>query len=104
MTRVLMVISAADRWTLNDGTVHPSGYWAEEVAMPYRIFSAAGWDITVATPGGKAPTLDRLSLGISGGLPRKRREVERALEAISDVLAHPVSLDTVDPDDFDVVF
>ena len=104
MTRVLMVISAADRWTLNDGTVHPSGYWAEEVAMPYRIFSAAGWDITVATPGGKAPTLDRLSLGISGGLPRKRREVERALGAISDVLAHPMSLDTVDPDDFDVVF
>ena len=72
MTRVLMVISAADRWTLNDGTVHPSGYWAEEVAVPYRIFSAAGWDITVATPGGKAPTLDRLSLGISGGLPRNR--------------------------------
>lgn len=61
-------------------------------------------DITVATPGGRAPTLDRLSLGIAGGLPRKRREVEHALEAISDVLAHPVALDTVDPDDFDVVF
>ena len=54
MTRVLMVISAADRWTLKDGTVHPSGYWAEEAAMPYGIFSAAGWDITVATPGGNA--------------------------------------------------
>ena len=104
MTKVLMVISAADRWTLNDGTVHPSGYWAEEVAMPYRIFSEAGWDITVATPGGKAPTLDQLSLGISGGMPWKRREVKHHLDGIQDVLAHPVSLDTVDPDDFDLVF
>ena len=82
MTKVLMVISAADRWTLNDGTVHPSGYWAEEVAVPYRIFSEAGWNITVATPGGKAPTLDQLSLGISGGMPWKRRDVKRYLDNI----------------------
>ncbi|BBZ11347.1 type 1 glutamine amidotransferase domain-containing protein [Mycobacterium branderi] len=104
MTKVLMVVSAADRWTLNDGTVHPSGYWAEEVAMPYHIFSEAGWDITVATPGGKAPTLDQLSLGISGGMPWTRRKVQRYLDRISDVLDHPVSLDTVDPDDFDLIF
>jgi putative intracellular protease/amidase len=104
MTKVLFVISAADRWTLNDGTVHPSGYWAEEVATPYRIFSEAGWDITVATPGGKAPTLDQLSLGISGGMPWKRRDAKRYLDSIQSVLDHPVSLDTVDPDDFDLVF
>ncbi|GAA4525097.1 type 1 glutamine amidotransferase domain-containing protein [Amycolatopsis samaneae] len=104
MTKVLFVISAADRWTLDDGTVHPSGYWAEEVAVPHRVFTEAGWDITVATPGGKAPTLDRLSLGVSGGLPGKRREVKRYLDGIEDVLAHPVALDTVDPDAFDVVF
>lgn len=104
MTNVLMVVSAADRWTLKDGTVHPSGYWAEEVAMPYRIFTEAGWDITVATPGGKPPTLDQLSLGISGGMPWTRRKVERYLDRIQDVLDHPVSLDAVDPDDFDLIF
>jgi putative intracellular protease/amidase len=104
MTKVLFVISAADRWTLNDGTVHPSGYWAEEVAVPHRIFSEAGWDITVATPGGKAPTLDQLSLGISGGMPWKRKEMRLYLDSIQTVLANPVALDTVDPDAFDVVF
>lgn len=104
MSKVLFVISAADRWTLNDGTVHPSGYWAEEVAVPHRAFTEAGWDITVATPGGKTPTLDRLSLGIAGGTPWKRREIERYLDGISDVLANPVSLDAVNADDFDVVF
>ncbi|MDR7172391.1 putative intracellular protease/amidase [Nocardia kruczakiae] len=104
MPKVLFVISAADRWTLNDGEIHPSGFWAEEVAVPHRIFSEAGWDITIATPGGKAPTLDRLSLGIAGGLPWKRREVQQYLDRIDSVLAHPVALDTVDPDAFDVVF
>ncbi|OXR42126.1 Molecular chaperone Hsp31 and glyoxalase 3 [Nocardia cerradoensis] len=104
MPKVLFVISAADRWTLNDGEIHPSGYWAEEVAVPHRIFSEAGWDITLATPGGKAPTLDRLSLGISGGLPWKRRDIKQYLDSIDSALAHPVALDTVDPDAYDVVF
>ncbi|TLG15618.1 type 1 glutamine amidotransferase domain-containing protein [Nocardia cyriacigeorgica] len=104
MTKVLFVISAADRWTLNDGEVHPSGFWAEEVAVPHRIFSEAGWDITIATPGGKAPTLDRLSLGIAGGMPWKRREVERYLDSIKTRLDTPVPLDSVDADSFDLVF
>ncbi len=104
MTKVLYVITAADRWTLNDGTVHPSGYWAEEVAVPHRIFTEQGWEITVATPGGKAPTLDQLSLGIAGGMPWKRNDIKKYLDSISDVLDHPVPLDAIDPDDFDVVF
>ncbi len=104
MPKVLFVVSASDRWTLNDGEIHPSGYWAEEVAVPHRIFTEAGWDITIATPGGKAPTLDQLSLGISGGLPGKRREVKRYLDSIDGALAHPAALDTVDPNAFDVVF
>jgi len=104
MTKVLFVISAADRWTLDDGTVHPSGYWAEEVAAPHRIFSEAGWEITVATPGGKAPTLDRLSLGVAGGMPGKRREVKAYLDGIESALAHPVALDTVDANELDLVF
>ncbi|MER5391472.1 type 1 glutamine amidotransferase domain-containing protein [Saccharopolyspora sp. NPDC002686] len=104
MTDVLFVISAADRWTLNDGSVHPSGYWAEEVAVPHRIFSEAGWDITIATPGGKAPTLDQLSLGLAGGAPWKRREVKRYLAGIETALANPVALDAVDADEFDLVF
>ncbi|MFE3442732.1 type 1 glutamine amidotransferase domain-containing protein [Nocardia sp. NPDC059180] len=104
MTKVLYVITAADRWTLTDGTVHPSGYWAEEVAVPHRIFSEAGWDITVATPGGKAPTLDELSLGIAGGMPWKRNDVKRYLDSIESALATPVPLDSVNPEEFDLVF
>lgn len=48
--------------------------------------------------------MDRLSLGIAGGTPWKRKEIERYLDGISDVLASPVALDAVNADDFDVVF
>ena len=34
MTSVLIVVSAADGWTLNDGSSHPTGYWGEELAEP----------------------------------------------------------------------
>jgi putative intracellular protease/amidase len=104
MTSVLIVVSAADRWTLNDGTTHPSGYWAEELAEPHRIFAAAGWDITIATPGGVAPTVDRLSLGLAGGLPVKTRAVADYLRRHDSVLAQPKVLADIDPDDYDVVF
>ncbi len=77
------MITGADRWTLADGEVHPSGYWAEEVAVPHRIFGEAGWNITVATPEARVPTLDQLSLGLAGGLPWKKRAVKDAPAAIN---------------------
>jgi short-subunit dehydrogenase/putative intracellular protease/amidase len=104
MTSVLFVVSAADGWTLADGTVHPTGYWAEEVAEPHRVFREAGWDITVATPGGVAPTLDELSLGPAGGLAGTRKTVRAYLDSIADELNRPVSLDSVDESRFDLVF
>src|ERR1700741_1302287 len=89
MTSVLIVVSPADRWPLNDGPPPPSGYWAEELAEPHRIFAAAGWDITIATPGGVAPTGDRLSLGLLGGLPAKTRGGGDYLRQNDSALGHP---------------
>jgi putative intracellular protease/amidase len=104
MTKVLFVVSAADRWTLRDGEVHPSGFWGEELAMPHKVFTEAGWEITIATPGGRVPTLDRLSMSRTAGRPSKLREVAAYLESIKAELNSPRSLAEIDPDDFDVVF
>ncbi|QNE88993.1 type 1 glutamine amidotransferase domain-containing protein [Corynebacterium incognita] len=104
MTSVLFVISAADEWTLNDGSKHPTGYWAEEVAVPHRIFSEAGWDITIATPGGQAPTMDELSVGLAGGLPGKRKEIVAYLDTISSALNRPEELEKTHADEYDLVF
>ncbi|MFE7119168.1 type 1 glutamine amidotransferase domain-containing protein [Streptomyces sp. NPDC057654] len=104
MTTVLFVVSAADRWTLKGGEAHPSGYWGEELAMPHKIFTQAGWDITLATPGGKAPTLDRLSMSRTAGLPSTLREVARYLRSLQAELDSPAALEAVDPDAYDLVF
>jgi putative intracellular protease/amidase len=104
MPAVLFVVSAATHWTLADGTQHPTGFWAEEFVEPHRIFSAAGWDITVATPGGVAPTVDRLSLGLAGGLPGKTRSQAAYLHEHAELLSRPKAITEVDPADYDVVF
>ncbi|MFE5284874.1 DJ-1/PfpI family protein [Nocardia sp. NPDC056611] len=104
MTSVLIVVSAADYWTLNDETNHPTGFWAEELIEPHRLFTAAGWRVTIATPGGKAPTVDSLSLGLAGGLPHKTREYRRYLGEQSDEFSRPVALSDINEDEYDVVF
>ncbi|KOU07833.1 type 1 glutamine amidotransferase domain-containing protein [Streptomyces sp. NRRL F-2295] len=104
MTKALFVVSAADRWTLRDGEVHPSGYWGEELAVPHKVFTEAGWDVTIATPAGKAPTLDRLSMSKTAGWPSKLREVAAYLDGIDAELRRPRVLAEIDPDEFDVVF
>src|ERR1700753_3629075 len=62
MTKVLLVVSGSDHWTLKDGTKPPTGFWAAACIHPHQVFSAAGYDITIATPGGVTPTVDEISL------------------------------------------
>lgn len=105
MTKVLIAITAADHWTLKDGTKHPTGFWAEEFVVPHDIFAEAGYDITVATPGGKAPVVDKLSLKVMGGvLPGTIKKMKERLEALKPVLDKPADLHEMDAADFDIVF
>lgn len=104
MTKVLFVVSAASKWTLKDGTEHPTGFWAEELAEPHRLFTEAGWDVTIATPGGKAPTLDQISIGVMGGTHSKRQKIVDYLTSIKHNIDTPLSLDSVNQSDYDLVF
>lgn len=105
MTRVLMVVSAADSLVLADGTEHPTGYWAEEVAASHETLAAAGVGIDVATPGGRTPTVDKLSLSEQGGVQPEDAERFRAyLETLGDQLAHPLTLADIDPSAYDAVY
>ncbi|MCZ9299303.1 type 1 glutamine amidotransferase domain-containing protein [Corynebacterium hesseae] len=104
MTSVLFVVSAADGWTQKDGSVHPTGYWAEELAVPHRLFSNAGWEITVATPNAVAPTLDEMSLGEGAGDPAELQNIRSYLESIKEELDNPRALADVNEEDYDLVF
>ncbi|MFJ6855210.1 type 1 glutamine amidotransferase domain-containing protein [Streptomyces sp. NPDC091271] len=105
MSSVLFVLTGADHWTLNDGTAHPTGFWAEELAAPHRVFSQAGFDITIATPGGVAPTVDSVSLTAEyNGGQDQADAVASYLAAIDETLRIPARLEDVVPTSYDVVF
>lgn len=84
MAHILMVITGANYITLKDGSRHPTGYWADEVLVPYRMFTDAGVEVDIATPGGVPAPLDKASLDpqYHGGDAAKARAIAQALEAI----------------------
>jgi putative intracellular protease/amidase len=105
MARFLVVLSAADHWTLSDGTAHATGYWAEEFVVPYRTFRDAGLDVELATPGGIPPTVDPVSLqpDRAGGAERAA-QLRAELDELSGELARPRALEDVGDDGLDGVF
>ncbi|MEU3841253.1 type 1 glutamine amidotransferase domain-containing protein [Streptomyces sp. NPDC028635] len=104
MSKILFVMTGADRLTLADGTPHPTGFWAEEAVAPYEAFKAAGHEIVVATPGGVVPPVDKASLAaeVNGGQENADR-IAAALEAM-DELRRPVRLEDVTLGDYAAVF
>ncbi|WP_046471399.1 type 1 glutamine amidotransferase domain-containing protein [Allosalinactinospora lopnorensis] len=104
MARILFVMTGVDHWTLADGTQHPTGYWAEEFAAPYRAFTTAGHEVVVATPGGVLPTVDTASLApeVNGG-QEAADAVAAVLESATE-LRNPIKLEEADLADYTAVF
>ncbi|WP_017624750.1 type 1 glutamine amidotransferase domain-containing protein [Nocardiopsis chromatogenes] len=104
MARILFVMTGSDHWTLADGTLHPTGFWAEEFLAPYKAFTGAGHAVTVATPGGVVPPVDKGSLAPeANGGQEGADAAAAALEAASELHA-PVRLEEVSAADYDAVF
>jgi putative intracellular protease/amidase len=94
MKKLLMVVSGADSLTLADGTSHPTGYWAEEVVESIRVLREAGVEVTVATPGGVVPTVDKASLD---------GRFDDAVTSLEDLRA-PATLAGMNAADFDAIY
>lgn len=94
MVQILLVLSGSDHWTLNDGTRHPTGYWAEEFVVPHRTFRRQGVEVHVATPGGVRPTVDQVSLDPQRvGGKRKAADLRSYLDSIEAELAQPMAVE-----------
>lgn len=106
MTCLLFAVSSSDHWTLADGTDHPSGFWPEELAVPHEVFTAAGFDITIATPGAVRPVADEAGFTpeMNGGSSEPGKRFRAYLAGIADRLAAPADLDAVSADDYELVF
>lgn len=104
MAKVLIVVSGASYWTLKDGTRHPTGYWAEEFAAPYRELTGAGHEVVVATPKGVVPYVDAMSLRpVMAGGEETAREMEEILRSAEE-LRRPIELADARLDDYDAVY
>lgn len=70
---ILMVVSATDSLTMRDGSEHPTGHGAEEVAVAHKNLLDAGHAVRIATPGGMKPTVDQVSLAAESAGGRNGR-------------------------------
>lgn len=106
MTNTLIVLTGARIWRLNDGTEHPTGFWAEEFVAPHRVFTEAGHTITIATPGGVVPLADELSLApaMNNNDEVAVADLRAYLDKSAETLAGAVPLSSIDPAEYDVVF
>ena len=106
MPSVLIVITGANHWTLNDGTQHPTGFWAEELLTPLSTFRKAGIQLTFATPGGVRPTVDEGSLSPDtvGGAEEAARQRAELDVLFAEELAAPLRLEDVKAADYDAVY
>lgn len=103
MSRILMIVSAADALPLTDGTSHPTGYWAEEVVASHQILRAAGAEVDIATPGGATPTVDAGSVN-ENNVPRAAEFRKYLAEDLGPQLEKPLSLDDVQVSDYDALY
>lgn len=104
MANILMVVSAADSLTMKDGSEHPTGYWAEELVVAHQTLTQAGNTVHIATPGGRKPTVDQVSLAAeSAGGEDRAQGFRDYLEKIDGELAHPLVLADVDATAYDAV-
>ncbi|MFC4493733.1 type 1 glutamine amidotransferase domain-containing protein [Streptomyces ovatisporus] len=105
MAEILMIVSGADALRLADGTSHPTGYWAEEVAVSHKVLTEAGHRVRIATPGGVRPTVDPLSLDERGGVAEgDAKEFGAYLDSIEAELASPLDLAAVTLDGYDALY
>lgn len=103
MSRILIVLSAADIWTRADGSSYESGVWAEEFVVMDEKFVGGGHHVDIATPNGVRPTIDPHSMGVDVIGEENRDRFAAYLASIDDRLARPLVLADVDAGRYDAV-
>lgn len=97
--KILMVLTSHD---ILGNTGRKTGFWLEEFAAPYYVFTDAGVDVTVASPKGGQPPIDPKSDDPTNQTPAQTRF--KADSAALKVLANTHRLDAMSSENFDTVF
>jgi putative intracellular protease/amidase len=93
MPKVLLALTSHDK--LGE-TGRKTGFYVPEAAHPYRVFTAAGFEVDFASvKGGSAP---------QDGVKPDNTEVSRFLADVGDRLADTRTVDQLDPADYQAIF
>lgn len=103
MSKILIVLSAAETWTRADGSKYESGVWAEEFVVMDEKFVAHGCKVDIATPGGVAPSIDPHSMNPAVVGQENVDHFRAYLDAIADRLAKPLVLADIVTADYDAI-
>lgn len=101
--KVLIVLSAADNWTRADGSLYPSGYWAEEFVDVHKEFVEAGYTVDIATPNSVKPTADEKSLDPKIVGNEKAVAFTYYITALSKELNRPLELSKINMKEYEAV-
>jgi putative intracellular protease/amidase len=102
MTKVLVLVTKSKSLGLLDGEQCDSGFWAEELVVPYELFVDSGCEVDIATVDGEVPVPDEGSMTAAvvartrpaGSPDRDEENVEHYREVIRslDALRHPLNV------------
>ncbi|WP_404400804.1 type 1 glutamine amidotransferase domain-containing protein [Idiomarina seosinensis] len=96
---ILMVLTSHDK--LGDSG-NKTGFWVEEFAAPYYVFTDAGCEVTLASPAGGKPPIDPNSQAEEAQTEATKRFDHD--EKLQNKLSSTCKLDEIDVDDFDAIF
>ena len=90
---ILFLLSSARVLQLRDGTGIPTGFWAEELVVPWNLLKKSGWTLAIGTLDGSIPIVDPESLDPANlnHDSQKASELAKQITCIPE-LEHPVSL------------
>lgn len=103
MIHILIVLSAADKWTRADGSLYESGVWAQEFVDIDEAFERAGFKVDLASPGGVVPTMDRRSLDPATVGDDVAERMRAYLDENAARIERPLVLADIETADYDAI-
>lgn len=104
MRKNILIIAANP--TTSTTTGWPVGFWASEVSHPYKVFTEAGYGVTIASPKGGKLEMDAMSDPFDSSQYSAWDETSKEVlkdAVFTGALEQSVALSNIDPGNFDAV-
>jgi putative intracellular protease/amidase len=94
--KVLVILSSESVLPLKDGKTYTTGYYLNELMIPAKRFTDAGFELVFADPKGNRPAVDAMSISKDyfGGSQQALEDAQR-FQASLTALAHPLRISQV---------